>query len=224
MSGALAERSEKAGGKRAPTLGQRVFGALASMKLAVVILVLLGLLTWLGTLAQIEDGLWKVQKSYFESWFVVADLELSWWGRPIWPGADGKGFALRVPLPGAYPLMALLFVNLMVGGIMRMRWSARNLGVLVVHVGIALLLVAGFVKMEFSYSGGLALFEEPASGVRDPSRLYETSTFVSFHDYELALIRDDGDTVEERVVAEGDLLAATDDTVTVRGEGLPFVV
>jgi len=224
VSGAQAKRGEKAGGSAATALGLRVFGALASMKLAVVILVLLGLLTWLGTLAQIEDGLWKVQKSYFESWFVIADLELSWWGRPIWPDADGKGFALRVPLPGAYPLMALLFVNLMVGGIMRMRWSARNLGVLVVHVGIALLLIAGFVKMEFSYSGGLALFEEPASGARDPSRLYETSTFVSFHDYELALIRDDGDTVEERVVAESGLLAAADGTVTVRGEGLPFVV
>jgi len=205
-------------------VGAAVVAVLSSMKLAVVLLVLLGLLTWLGTLAQIEDGLWKAQKEYFESWFLIADLELGWWGQPLFAGDDGKGFVLRIPLPGAYPVMALLFVNLLVGGMVRLRWRARNAGVLIVHVGIALLLLAGFVKMEYSYSGGLALYESPTEGEGVSSRLYEASTFVSFHDYELALLRDDGDTVQERVVAEADLLAAADGTVTLRGDGLPFVI
>ena len=95
---------------------------------------------------------------------------------------------------------------------------------LVVHIGISLLLLAGFVKMEFSYSGGLALFEYPTGDARDESRLYEASTFVSFHDYELALLKDNGDTVEERVVPEADLLGAVDGTVTLSGDDLPFVV
>ena len=100
--------------------GALVLQTLGSMKLAVALLVLLGLLTWLGTLAQIEDGLWKAQKEYFESWFLIADLELGWWGQPVLPDADGRGFVLRIPLPGAYPVMALLFLNLMVGGMLRM--------------------------------------------------------------------------------------------------------
>lgn len=204
--------------------GALVLQTLGSMKLAVALLVLLGLLTWLGTLAQIEDGLWKAQKEYFESWFLIADLELGWWGQPVLPDADGRGFVLRIPLPGAYPVMALLFLNLMVGGMLRMKWSLRNIGVLVVHIGISLLLLAGFVKMEFSYSGGLALFEYPTGDARDESRLYEASTFVSFHDYELALLKDNGDTVEERVVPEADLLGAVDGTVTLSGDDLPFVV
>ena len=107
-------------------VGAAVVAVLSSMKLAVVLLVLLGLLTWLGTLAQIEDGLWKAQKEYFESWFLIADLELGWWGQPLFAGDDGKGFVLRIPLPGAYPVMALLFVNLLVGGMVRLRWRARN--------------------------------------------------------------------------------------------------
>jgi len=210
--------------KPAPGIGMMFVHALGSMKLAVVLLVMLGLLTWLGTLAQIEDGLWKAQKKYFESWFLIADLELGWWGKPLFADEEGKGFVLRIPLPGAYPVMALLFVNLMVGGLLRLKWNVRNLGVLIVHIGIALLLVAGFVKMEFSYAGGLALYEHPENGAGVSSRLYESSTFVSFHDYELALLKDNGDTIEERVVAEAELLAAADDTVTIRGEGLPFVV
>ena len=211
--------------KKGPTgIGGFVYRTFGSMKLAVTLFVSLGLLTWLGTLAQIEDGLWKAQKEYFESWFLIADLELSWWGQPVLPDEDGRGFSLRIPLPGAYPVMALLFLNLMVGGMLRMKWRMRNVGVLVVHVGIALLLVAGFVKMEFSYSGSLALFEAPAEGERDTSRVYESATFVSFHDYELALTRDNGDSVIERVVPESELLGAVGGTVTLGAEDLPFKV
>ena len=189
---------------------------LGSMKLAVVLIVLLALLTWLGTLAQIDEGLWKVQRDYFESWGLIAQLPLSWWGTPL--------FTLRIPLPGAYPVMGLLFVNLVVGGLMRLRWNVRNIGVLVVHIGIALLLIAGFVKLEASYSGHLALYEAPKDGSGVASRLYEASTFVSFHDYELALLTERGEQVEERVVAEAALANARGGSVTLAPAGLPFKV
>ncbi|MFT4841175.1 MAG: hypothetical protein ACI8UD_000313 [Planctomycetota bacterium] len=203
-----------------PSPLMRLVVAFSSMKLAVVLLVVLGVLTWLGTLAQIEGGLWATQKEYFESWGLIAELPLSWWGSPI-PSVEGQ-WVIKIPLPGAYPVMLLLFINLMVGGMVRLKWRARNTGVLITHIGIALLLVAGFVKMEYSYSGGLALYETPTSGPEVPNRQYESSTFVSFHDYELALMKDDGDTIEERVVPESKLLGAADDTVTISGDGLPF--
>jgi hypothetical protein len=176
---------------------------LASMRLAVVLVVLLGLLTWLGTLAQIDRSTFDVQREYFESWYVLAELPLSWWGRDL--------FTLVIPLPGAYPVMGLLGLNLLVGGLVRLRLQAKNAGVLITHIGILLLLVAGFVKLHFSFAGHLALYEAPAAGaaagpVGDP--LHESSTFVSFHDYELALLKDLGDSVEERVVPEASLWAA----------------
>lgn len=193
----------------------------ASMKLSVVLLVVLGLLTWLGTLAQIDDGLWLTQKNYFESWGLIADLPLSWWGNPIGGEGDDQ-WIIRIPLPGAYPVMIMLFLNLLVGGLVRLKWQARNAGVLITHLGIALLLVAGFVKMEYSYSGGLALYETPTSGPELSHRQYESSTFVSFHDYELALMKDNGDTIEERVVPESKLAGAIDGTVTIKAPDLPF--
>ncbi len=201
-------------------IGMQLLAALSSQKLAVVLLLILGLLTWLGTLAQIDNGLWKTQREYFESWGLIAELPLSWWGGAF-PSTESQ-WVIKIPLPGAYPVMLLLFINLMVGGLMRLKWKLRNAGVLITHLGIGLLLIAGFVKLEYSYSGALALYESPASGDVVPTRVYESSTFVSFHDYELALIKDTGDAFEERVVPEAKLLSAMTDVVTLTGEGLPF--
>lgn len=173
---------------------------LSSMKLSVWLVLLLGVLTWLGTLAQVERSTYDVQTEYFESWFVVAELPVSIWGRHY--------FTLSIPLPGAYPVMGLLFLNLVIGGLVRMRWSSRNIGVLITHLGIALLLVAGFVKMHYSFAGNLALYEAPSGGGGVPGRVYQSSRFVSFHDYELALLVDKGDSIEERVVPESALWAA----------------
>ena len=50
---------------------RQVYDWLSSMKLTVVLLVLLGLLTWLGTLEQVDHGLFNVQKKYFESIVLV---------------------------------------------------------------------------------------------------------------------------------------------------------
>jgi len=194
----------------------------ASMKLAVVLLVILGLLTWLGTLAQIEDGLWKTQREYFESWGLIAELPLSWWGSEL--GTVDNQWVIKIPLPGAYPVMILLFLNLLVGGMLRLKWQMRNVGVLITHVGIALLLVAGFVKLEYSYSGALALYESPKSGEGISNRAYQSSRFVSFHDYELALIKDCGDVLEERVIPESALGRARYGTVELKADDLPFTI
>lgn len=220
-TGSSAVASRAVAGDALPMLLVRTLG---SMKLAVWLLLILAALTWLGTLAQIGQGLWRVQREYFESWGLIAELPLSWWGEPLFAGADGQGFVLKIPLPGAYPVMGLLFVNLIVGGLLRLRWTLRNTGVLIVHVGIALLLLAGFVKLEYSYSGHLALYESPGDGGQVAQRVHESSTFVSFHDYELALLRDDGETITERVVPEAALLPAHEGVVTLGAPDLPFTV
>jgi len=205
-------------------LGMLVRG-LGSMRLAVVLVVLLGLLTWLGTLAQVDTSLFAVQREYFESWFVVARLPLSFWGHVLITEADGKPWPLKIPLPGAYPVMALLFVNLLVGGMLRLRIARRTAGVLIAHLGIAMLLVAGFVKLHYSYSGAMSLLEAPRSGEAVGDRVFQASTFVSFHDYELALLRDLGSTIEERIVPEAVLAGASGGgSVTLRAAGLPFTV
>ena len=171
-------------------------GLLSSLGLSCVLLTLLGLLTWLGTLEQVDNGLFEVQKKYFESFFLVH--ETAWF---------------PVPLPGANLVMCVLFVNLVLGGLVKLRKGWRMAGVMVTHVGIALLLLSGFVKMYFSDDGFIKLYEGQSKSV-----------FQSYHRWELAIARDAGDgRIEEFVVPQEDFLDAKGArTVTLASPELPF--
>lgn len=196
-----------------------VLDALGSLKLSVVLLVIIGLLTWFGTLAQVRYGLYQVQKDYFESWFVFCELPVSVWGHPMMESP------LKIPLPGAYPVMILLAINLLIGGVARLRVSWRNFGVLIAHLGILMLLAAGFVKLHYSASGYLSLFEPSQDGMAAGDRVLESGHYVSFTDYELALLEEDGDHIIERVVPEATIARASGDrSVTLPVSGLPFQV
>ncbi|MEZ5990554.1 MAG: cytochrome c biogenesis protein ResB [Planctomycetota bacterium] len=127
---------------------QRTLATLSSFKLAVSILVLMLLLTWFGTLQQVHESLYDVQHRYFDSWFVVHYLRI-----------DGLDFQPGVPLPGGMLLMSLLFLNLVVGGIIRMRRWTSQPGVLVTHLGIGFLLLSGFVKYNWADEGSVVIFE-----------------------------------------------------------------
>lgn len=186
-----------------------VLDALSSMKVTVVLLLLLGVVTFAGTLAQEPLGLYEAQKQFFESFFVVWDTGISFLGL-----RSAKGpLTINVPLPGGYALMVGLFVNLVVGGVVRHKWTMRNIGILVTHLGIGLLLIAGFVKLHFSYSGHVALFEGKS-----------TRHMVSFHEFELALLRKDGERIVERTVHGDALSHAVDGVVTIEANDLPFRV
>lgn len=137
------------------TILGRLVRLLGSYGLACFLLLDLFLLTWFGTLYQVENGLFLAQKKYFESWFVV------------------QSSPVPLVLPGGLMCMGLLAVNLFVGGLVRIQKSARTAGVLVVHVGIALLLASGFVKLYHSEDGHLTLYEGEASDEFESYFLWE---------------------------------------------------
>jgi hypothetical protein len=95
------------------------------VKIAVVLLGLLALVTWLGTLAAARDGVSATQVRIFDA--------LLWW-QPC-----GAGFEL--PLPGVRLLLLLLFCTLILD---RSAWSWRRgrRAVTTVHAGVALLLAS----------------------------------------------------------------------------------
>ena len=173
----------------------KLLDALASLKLGCVLLLLLGLLTWLGTLEQTREGLFEVQRRYFESYVLVH-----------------RAGPVPIPLPGANLVMSLLFVNLMLGGVLRLRRGAATAGVLVAHLGIALLLVAGFVKLHHSAEGHVTLYEGQSAG-----------HFQSWHRWELAIVEDlGGGRVREHLVPQELFEDAGERARVLESAALPF--
>lgn len=179
-------------------LGKSLWRLAGSLGLSCCLLVLLGLLTWLGTLEQTRTGLYEVQRKYFESFVLLHDLG------PI-----------SVPLPGANLVLSLLALNLIVGGMLRIAKRRSTVGVMIVHAGILLMLAAGFAKWRFSNDGQITLYEgQSAEHFEDPYR------------YELSIVehRDSGERLEYRVPQETLVPPHGAESVRLVGEGLPFAL
>jgi ResB-like family len=131
-------------------------GFLGSLRLAFVLILLLMVLTLLGTIAQVDHSLYEVQQRFFASGFFVHEVG----GVPL-------------VLPGGYLLLGLLFVNLLVGGMLRMRRGKVTFGVLVIHVGIAVLLLAGFVEERWSQKGSVTLYEGQSASTFESDAAWE---------------------------------------------------
>ena len=118
-----------------PSIAGRLLAWLSGLGLATALLVVLGLLTWLATLEQIDSGLHHTLRKYFDwrAWYLIPEI---------------GGRRVPLPLPGGYWVCALLAVNLVLGGVLRWRRDWQRVGVWISHLGIIYLLVAGGVAWE----------------------------------------------------------------------------
>ncbi len=174
------------------SVARRVFAFFSGYQLATVLLVLVGVLTWLATLEQVDSGLYATLNKYFDwrSWYIFPELKM---GDVKILGVHGYGngmewllslqwmlgferivfqvfkwlLPLPVPLPGGYWVCVLLFINLLLGGILRARKGWKHAGILIAHSGILFLLAGGGVAHLFSQRGNLAVMEGKTSNVAE---------------------------------------------------------
>lgn len=132
----------------------RSYDFLAGFHLATVLLLVLLLLTWLATLEQIDQGLHYTLNKYF-----------SWKSPYIIPTINGK--IVPVLLPGGYYVCALLLVNMILGGVVRIRKTPLQIGNLIAHFGIIFMLIAGGVAHHFEIRGNMAIGEGEMSDVAE---------------------------------------------------------
>jgi hypothetical protein len=142
-------------------MNPRLWKFLTSLKVTVVLLVLSTLLVFLGTLAQVNEGLWEAQERWFKSYFVFRHAGDAWWVPPVFPGGYTLGFSL-------------LF-NLIAAHIHRFQWSAKKVGIHLTHAGIVLLLV-GQLATDMLSRESFVSFEEGQS--RDYSEAHRTVELV----------------------------------------------
>jgi ResB-like family len=106
----------------------RVIKFLSSLKLTVVLLSLGLVLIFIGTLAQVHEGLYNAQARFFKSWIVV--------GATL--------FGTKMPwliLPGGYAIGSALFASLVTAHFTRFKWTWRRSGIFMTHLGVILLLL-----------------------------------------------------------------------------------
>jgi hypothetical protein len=103
-----------------------IWKLLASLRLTVVLLVLATVLVFLGTLAQVHEGLYDAQVRWFKSFVVTRRAGDVWWVPPVFPGGYTLGFAL-------------LF-NLLAAHLQRFKLEWSKAGIHLTHGGILLLL------------------------------------------------------------------------------------
>lgn len=161
-----------------PTLSSRMLALFSSYALAVSLLACLFLLTIFGTLYQVDHGLHAAKERFFSSWF-------------LWTRIG----SLSLPtFPAGMTCMSLLFFNMLVGGLLRLKISRRNAGVVVIHLGIAFLLVSGLVKQWTADEGYISLTEGRTA-----------ESFLSDHLWEVAVFEVTGaESVVELVIRQGE--------------------
>src|SRR6478609_8108639 len=105
----------------------RLIKFFTSLKLTVVCLGFAILLVFLGTLAQVDLGLYKAQNEFFRSFLVFWGPKTADWKIPV--------------LPGGYLVGGVLLINLVASHVMRFKLTRTKVGIWMVHFGLILLLL-----------------------------------------------------------------------------------
>ena len=141
--------------------GHRLLDGLASLRLTVALLVLSMLLVLLGTLEQVHWGVWHVQKEYFTSWYCFYPMD--------------ETARARMPLPGGFLLGGLLIANLAFAHFRHFKSGLRNLGISMIHGGLLLLLVGGFVTAVYQEESAMVIPEGESRTYSEAFREFEIS-------------------------------------------------
>ena len=131
--------------------------AFSSMKITVICLSLLLILTFWGTIAQIDQGLYQAQERFFYSWFFTA-----------------MGF---LPFPGARFVLWILFINLVCATITRLDYKMSHLGLIIVHFGLLSYFISAFITFYVAKESHLTLMEGDGSNVSSSYHEWELSVW-----------------------------------------------
>lgn len=142
-----------------------------SLRLTVTLLAISVLLVWLGSIAQVSEGLWNAQERWFKSWVV--------YGMTPFPFV----------FPGGHLLGTLLLINLIAAHIKRFHWSFTKFGIQLTHAGIIMLIFGQLLTDKLAIESYMSFREG------------ETKSYTEHHrDAELVFITD-VDADHEQVVS-----------------------
>jgi ResB-like family len=196
--------------KSAPSLEWRALQTLASLKITVVLFALSIVLVFCGTLAMMDNGIWTVVKGYFRSFYVWIPFQVFVRvGQVFFAVPTHWSVRGGIPFPGGWTIGAALLINLFAAHIVRFKFSWRRSGILILHSGIALLLIGELITGVFAVESQMIIGQG------------ETVNFTQ-RAHELELTITDSDASGDEVVAVP--LSLLRKGGTVRNDALPFEI
>ncbi len=174
----------------------RFIKVITSLRLTVVLLAFGILLVFIGTIAQVDEGLYNAQARYFRQWFVI--------------GLGVFGKRMPIILPGGYLIGTLLLLNLVAAHIYRFKLTTKKIGIQLAHAGVILLLVGQLLTDMLARETQMRLTEGQT-----------TSYSISPQHFELVFTTDAGANTEQVIAVPAELLARGGE---VKNESLPFTL
>ncbi len=174
----------------------RFIKVITSLRLTVVLLAFGILLVFIGTIAQVDEGLYNAQARYFRQWFVI--------------GLGVFGKRMPIILPGGYLIGTLLLLNLVAAHIYRFKLTTKKIGIQLAHSGVILLLVGQLLTDMLARETNMWLTEGQS-----------TTYSFSPQKFELAFITDGGAGTEQVIAVPVELLVRQRE---LKNENLPFTI
>ncbi|HEX2955468.1 MAG TPA: cytochrome c biogenesis protein ResB [Chitinispirillaceae bacterium] len=136
---------------------KKIIKILGSLKLTIILIALLSIIVVWGTFYQVDHGIYAAQKRFFGSWFFIEFL--------------------YIPLPGIKTIITILAVNLLASGIRIFSFRIEKLGILLIHLGTAILIAGGGIAASRINESTITLAEGESTSVALRSHEWEISLF-----------------------------------------------
>ncbi len=174
----------------------RLIKFFCSLRLTVACLCLGLVLVFVGTLAQVDLGLYKAQNEFFRSFLI-------YWGP--------KGAGWKIPVfPGGYLVGGLLLANLVAAHIQRFKFEGKKIGLWMIHFGLIMMLLGQLLTDLLAVESGMRL------------RIGETKNYSeSDRVYELAVVDTSGKDQDQVVSIPESMVARGGE---IRSAALPFAL
>src|SRR5262245_49852063 len=125
---------------------KKILIPLASLRLTVVMFVLAIALVFMGTLAQVDEGIWTVLTKYFRTGIAWIPFQaLVRFGQVflgVSPNAQVSG---SFPFPGGWLIGGVLLVNLLAAHAVRFKLTWKRSGILMIHSGLVLMMLGELI-------------------------------------------------------------------------------
>ena len=146
---------------------KKILKKFASLRITVVVLIAGMMLVLAGTLAQSQMPIREAQKIYFQSF-------------AVWMPLDN---GMKIPvLPGGYTIGFIMLFNLTCAYLTTYKWKLKRIGILIMHSGIALLLIGQLFTDLLSVESQMVLNHGDAKNYSE-----------AIYDFELVIIDPSGE-------------------------------